>query len=75
MYIEFDVPDLQDLEKILLPYWTRTIFIGSISNEYQIVVLAGSYVRLVEAAVAEYNLAHVKLKEFWGTHGYLNLPD
>lgn len=73
MFIEFDIPDLQDVEKSLLPYWAKTIFADPISKEYQVVVLAGNYVRLVEASVAEYNLAHMKLKEFWGTHGYLNL--
>ena len=73
MYIEFDAPDLREYERSLLSYWTKTIFIGSISQDYQVNALAGTYVRLVEAAVAEYNLAQVKLKEFWDTHSSLNL--
>ena len=73
MHIEFNVPDLQSFEKTLLPYWTKTIFIGSISKEYQINALAGTYMRLVEAAIAEYNLAHVKLKEYWDTRRSINL--
>lgn len=73
MHIEFNAPDLQRFEKILLPYWTKTIFVGSISKEYQVNALAGTYVRLVEAAIAEYNLAQMKLKEFWGTHSSINL--
>lgn len=73
MYVEFDAPDLKPLENILLSYWTKTIFIGSISQNYQVNVLAGTFVRQVDAAVAQYNLAHVKLREFWSTHSSINL--
>ena len=54
MYVEFDAPDLREYEKTLLSYWAKTIFIGPISNEYQVNALASTYVRLVDAAVAEY---------------------
>ena len=73
MYVEFDAPDLTPYEQSLLSYWAKTLFIGSISQNYQISALAGTFVRQVEAAIAEYNLAQVKLREFWGTHSSLNL--
>ena len=50
MYVEFDAPDLREYEKTLLSYWAKTIFIGPISNEYQVNALASTYVRLVDAA-------------------------
>lgn len=73
MYVEFDAPDLQDYEKSLMSYWAKTIFIGSISREYQVNALASTYVRLVEAAIVEYNLAQVRLKDYWGAHSSINL--
>lgn len=73
MYVEFDAPDLKAYENSLLSYWAKTLFRGSISKNYQVNALAGTYIRQVEAAVAEYNLAQVKLKEFWNTHSSLNL--
>ncbi len=55
-------------------YWTQYLFRGSPSELYEINALASTYMRLVEAAVAEYQLASIALREFWANHYSLGLP-
>ena len=43
------------------------------SNRFEINVLATTYVRLVSAAVVEYEEGSKRLKEFWSTHSAVNL--
>lgn len=73
MYVEFDIPDLSESAGGIPQYWLKTIFIQSPSNRYQIVALASTYVRLVEASLIEYQFGAAKLREFWGTHTSFNL--
>lgn len=73
MYVEFDLPEIPDNVSSSPEYWLKTLFIQSPSGRYQINALVSTYVRLVEAALIEYQYGAAKLKEFWGTHSSLNL--
>jgi hypothetical protein len=73
MYIHIEVPDIDGHPKGFPHYWLKRVFINSISTDYQVNALATTYVRLVEAALTEYRLGQVMLKEFWSTHTSLNL--
>lgn len=73
MYIEFDLPDLSESAGGVPQYWMKTLFVQAASSRYQINALTSTYVRLVEAALIEYQLGALKLREFWGTHTSLNL--
>jgi len=73
MYIEFNLPDLSEAAAGVPQYWLKTLFIQSPSGRYQINALTDTYVRLVEAALIEYQYGAAKLREFWGTHTSINL--
>lgn len=65
MYIEIEIPEIKKFPNGFLGYWTKLVFIGSISSNPRVNALATTYVRLVEAALIEYRLAEAPLKEFW----------
>ncbi len=65
MYIEIEIPEIKKFPNGFLGYWTKFVFIGSISSNPRVNALATTYVRLVEAALIEYRLAEAPLKEFW----------
>lgn len=73
MQIEFNIPDLGDAAKGVPQYWAKSLFIQTASDRYQINALTSTYIRLVEAAIIEYQFGAVKLKEFWDTHSSMNL--
>ncbi|MHB8252116.1 MAG: hypothetical protein ACYDEV_00095 [Acidiferrobacter sp.] len=73
MYIHIEAREIVEHESGFPQYWLKAIFIQSVSTRYQVNVLASTYVRLVEAAITEYNLGTVKLREFWDTHTSINL--
>ncbi len=73
MYVHIEASEIDEYAAGFPQYWLKTIFIQTISTRYQINALASTYVRLVEAAITEYNLGIVKLREFWNTHTSLNL--
>jgi hypothetical protein len=60
--------------------WVPTNFLNPnselefcLSKQYQVNELASTYVRLVEAAIVEYNMGVAKLQEFWGIQATVNL--
>jgi hypothetical protein len=73
MYVSINVPEIDEYPEGFPEYWLKTLFISPVSSSFQINALASTYVRLVEAALVEYRLGHLKLKEFWGTHTSVNL--
>jgi hypothetical protein len=73
MYVEIEAPGLEEYAQGFPSYWLKSIFIASVSSQYQVNALASTYVRLVEAAIVEYNMGVSKLQEFWSTHTSLNL--
>lgn len=73
MYVEFKVPELNDCPKGFHGYWMRIIFIRTFSDNYQVSSLITSYVRLIEAALAEYRMGRENLLAFWNTDGSMNL--
>ncbi|MFZ2148278.1 MAG: hypothetical protein WAV28_13760 [Sedimentisphaerales bacterium] len=73
MYVSIEVPEIKEYSIGFPQYWLKALFIGPISLQFQINALATTYIRLVEAALAEYRLGQSKLKEFWDTHDSLNL--
>lgn len=73
MYVNFDIPEIQNYKKGFPHFWVKVVFIGAFSSSYQLRALATTYIRLVEAALVEYRLGESKLKEFWGTNESINL--
>jgi hypothetical protein len=73
MYISIEVPDITDYPKGFPQYWLKALFVRSVSTDYQVRALAGTYVRLIEAAFVEYRIGAAKLREFWDTHDSFNL--
>jgi hypothetical protein len=73
MYIEFDLPDVPPKPDMFAQYWLRSIFISSASTRYEINALASTYIRLVSAALVEYEEGSKRLRDFWATHTSFNL--
>jgi len=73
MYMSIEIPEIDDYPKGFPAFWLKTLFVGTVSQNYQVNALASTYVRLVEAALIEYGLGSSKLREFWDTHDSFNL--
>lgn len=73
MYVKVDVADIAEYPHGFPQFWLNSLFVTSVSSNHQIVALAKTYVRLVEAALVEYRLGAEKLREFWATHNSFNL--
>lgn len=73
MYVELDIPEITEFSVGFPGYWLKSIFMQTPSERYQINALTTTYVRLVEAALVEYQSGALRLKEFWGSHSALNL--
>ena len=74
MYITISLPPGPTVLTAVPQYWTQYFFRGSPSELYEVNALASTYLRLVEAAAAEYQLASTALREFWAEHNSLGLP-
>lgn len=73
MYVHIEASEIEEHASGFPQYWLKSMFIQTVSTRYQVNALASTYVRLVEAAITEYNLGIVKLREFWNTHTSINL--
>lgn len=73
MYVTIVVPEITDYPNGFPQFWLKSIFIRTVSTNYQVNALATMYVRLVEAALVEYKFGAEKLREFWNTHDSLAL--
>ena len=73
MQLSIEVPEINEYPEGFPQYWLNILFKGSVSSSFQIIALASTYVRLVEAALVEYRMGHLKLKEFWSSHTSINL--
>jgi len=73
MYVSIELPDINEYPNGFPEYWLNCIFNGPISTDYRVNSLVSTYVRLVEASLIEYRLAHVRLGEFWKTHDSINI--
>jgi hypothetical protein len=73
MIVKIDLPEISEYAQGFPQFWATTFFAGTVSDNYAVNALAASFVRLVEAALTEYRLAHVRLNEFWNTHTSFNL--
>jgi len=71
--MSIEVPEIAEYPNGFPTFWVKTLFVGTVSPNFQVNALAATYVRLVEAALVEYKLGSSKLKEFWDTHDSLNL--
>ena len=65
MYIEIKPKKIAIEKSDFAQYWMKSLFIKSASKRYQINALIGTYIRLVEASVIEYNLGVSELNEYW----------
>lgn len=73
MYIKIEIPEIKEFPNGFLGYWTNFVFIGSVSSNRRVNALTTTYIRLVEAALVEYRLAQLPLKEFWDTHSSIKI--
>lgn len=73
MYVEFDIPEITEYKAGFPEYWLKSLFIRSPSDRYQINALTSTYIRLVEAALIEYQSGSLRLSEYWSTHSSINL--
>lgn len=73
MYVILSAPEITDFPNGFISFWAKSIFVGSISSNYQINALASTYIRLVEAALIEYQLGTIKLQEFWDDNKSINM--
>ena len=73
MYVHIEVPEIPEYASGFPQYWVKSLFIQPVSTRYQVIALASTYVRLVEAGLTEYSLGAMKLREFWNTHSSFNL--
>lgn len=73
MYVEFNVPDVDGFPNGFPSYWSHVLFIGVLTDIFQINALATTYVRLVEAALVEHKLGKAHLLEYWSTRSSINL--
>lgn len=65
MIIDFALPEISEPSTAISDYWLRYFFVGSPSQNYQVNVLASTYMRLVEAAIVEYQLGSEALRKVW----------
>ena len=73
MYVVVEMQKIPEFSKGFPDYWLNYIARGSISENSQINALATTYVRLVEAALREYESARLALGEFWNNHGAFSM--
>lgn len=72
MYVEFDLPEPPRLPDAFALYWLDGFF-QSPSTRFEINALSNTYVRLVHAAMIEYEEGIARLREFWSSHTSVNL--
>lgn len=73
MYVTIDVPEISDYPKGFPSFWLKTVFVGAVSQNYQVNALVNTYIRITEAALVEYRLGGQKLREFWDDHTSFNI--
>jgi hypothetical protein len=73
MHVDFNLPEIPEPGAAISGYWVRYFFVGSPSQNHQVNALASTYMRLVEAAIAEYRLGSTALREVWSDHTSLGL--
>lgn len=75
MRVSIEAPEIAAYPGGFPAFWSRALpFFGEpISRSYQVHALAGTYVRLVEVALAEYRNGCMKLREFWDTQDSFNI--
>jgi hypothetical protein len=73
MYVKLELPDVKVSYTAFGNFWLNSMFVGGVSSDQQIQVLASTFVRLVESAIREYNLGVARTKEYWGTHDKIAL--
>jgi hypothetical protein len=71
--VEFDLPELPDPSAELSNYWVRYFFVSSPSQDRAVNALASTYMRLVEEAIVEYQLASAALHKVWSDHSSIQL--
>lgn len=73
MIVDFALPDVPEPTATISDYWLRYLFVGSPSQNSQVNALASTYMRLVEASIAEYGLGCAALRQVWSDHTSLGL--
>ena len=73
MYVVLELPDIKVNYQVFGGFWLKSMFGGGLSDDYQVRILASTFVRLVESAIREYQMGVAGTKEYWGTHDKIAL--
>jgi hypothetical protein len=73
MYVKIDIPELTEYPRGFPDHWLNIIYTSNRPDTYQIHAITTTYVRLVEAAMAEYRRARPLVCTFWNDNDSLRL--
>jgi hypothetical protein len=73
MYIVLELPDVKVNYNVFGNFWLKSMFGGGLPSDPEVQVLASTFVRLVEAAIREYNMGVAGTRQYWGTHDKIAL--
>jgi len=73
MHVSIKIPEVAEYPKGFPDFWLRTMFVRPVSQDFRVHALASTYVRLVEAALVEYELGAAKVREFWSAEEAVSL--
>jgi hypothetical protein len=73
MRIQLEIPELTEFSNGFPSHWVNIIFTRNRPDTYQIHAIVTTYVRLVEAAMAEYRQGRLLVHAFWNHHGSLQM--
>jgi hypothetical protein len=73
MRVRLELPELMEFSSGFPAHWMNIIFTRNRPDTYQVHTIITTYVRLVEAAMAEYRQARLFVHAFWNHHGSLQI--
>lgn len=73
MIVEFELPEVSVPDSIISSFWVRFLFLGTPSQNRQVIALASTYMRLAETAIVEYQMGSEALRQVWADHTSLGL--
>ncbi len=75
MIIKIDVPQLSQKGAYFPRHWMNVTLLDNRPDDYRVHAIVSTYVRLVEASFAQYELGRIHLNVFWNTHNGIAMAD